>query len=339
MKIATYVVLALAMCAFGFGVYRVAGTLKSGNARVVRPSATNAESLPGTMYVAQEGALYKLHGGTFTQITDNSGWTQPSASPDGSKLVAVQRHQNWSDVYLLDENGRQIAQLTHFQAGAAEASHWAFQPRFSGDGSHIFFAYDNKDGFNSYKVDLAIISVPADGSGGDVVWTVPNQYTGGDTDPVPLHDGGLVYTKYSINDKDEVHSQVWMVTRPGATGTALTQPDEDCAQPALSSDERSIAMICRHGQLQSTQLVLASFDATAGTLGPETVLVTGTLAATPVFSPDGKTIAFLAPGPHGGPFQLWTVPATTSSPSPLAARAITQNVGLDSSASPAWERK
>lgn len=338
MKIATYLVLLLAMCAFGFGVYRFAGALRTDSTHVNRPSATSAAVLPGTMYVAQDGAIYKLHGGTFTQITDDAGWTQPSASPDGGKLVAVQRHQNWSDVYLLDGNGRLLEQLTHFQAGPVEANHWAFQPRFSADGSHVFFAYDAKDGYNSYKVDLAILAMPSDGSGADAAWTAPNQYTGGDTDPVPMRTGGLVYTQYSINDNDEVHSQVWMVTRPGAPGRALTQPDEDCAQPALSSDETAIAMICRHGQLQSTQLVVASFDAAAGTLGAESVLVDGKLSASPVFSPDDRTIAFLAPGLKGGPFQLWTVPATAS-PAPSAVRAITQNVGLDSSAAPVWDRK
>ncbi len=338
MKFATYAVLLLAMCAFGFGVYKAAGALKSDSAQVKRPTATNVEALPGTMYVAQGGAIYKLHGGTFTQITDNTGWTQPSASPDGSKLVAVQRHQNWSDVFVLDVNGRVTAQLTHFQSSMVEANHWAFQPRFSADGSHVFFAYDNTDGYNSYKVDLAIVAIRSDGSGGDVVWTTPNQYTGGDTDPIPLHNGGLVYTKYSINDKDEVHSQVWMTSAAGANGTALTQPDEDCAQPTVSFDEKSIAMICRHGQLQSTQLVMASFDATAGTLGQESVLVDGKLAATPVFSPDGKTIAFLAPVQQGGPFQLWTVPASAP-PSPAGLKAITDNVGLDSTATPVWDRK
>jgi len=337
-KIATYLVLMLAMCAFGFGVYKFAGAMKTESAHVKKPSATNAASVPGTMYVAQDGAIYKLHGGTFTQITDNAGWTQPSASPDGGELVAVQRHQNWSDVYLLDDKGRQLAQLTHLQSSPVEANHWAFQPRFSPDGNRIFFAYDNKDGFNSYKVDLAILAMPADGSGAHVVWTTPNQYTGGDTDPVPLREGGLIYTRYSINDKDEVHSQVWLVTRPGAAGTALTQPDDDCSQPALSADEKSIAMICRHGQLQSTQLVLASFDASGGTLGPESVLVDGKLAAAPVFSPDGKTVAFLAPVQQGGAFQLWTVPAIAA-PSPSALKAITQNVGLDSTAAPVWDRK
>ena len=337
MKFWTYAVLLLAMIAFGFGVYKAAGLLRNDAARVQKPTSTYAESLPGTMYLAQSGAIYKFHGGTFTQITDDAGWTQPSASPDGTKLVAVQRHLNFSDVYLLDGNGHVLQQLTHLQSSTVEANHWALQPRFSADGSAVFVAYDYKDPGGTYKVDLSILSMHADGSGG-VLWTAPNQYTGGDTNPVPLRDGGLVYAKYSITDQGAVHSQIWLTSHAGAVGVALTQPDEDCGQPALSTDNKSIAMICRHGQLQSTQLVMASFDSTAGTIGSETILVQGQLAASPAFSPDGRTIAFLAPVQQGGSFQLWTVPATSTS-SPPAAHPITQSVGFDASAPPVWYGK
>ena len=335
MKAVTYTVLLLLMAAFGFGVYRVAGMLKSDAIHVQKPTSTYAQALPGKLFLAQGGAIYRFQNGAFTQITGDAGWTQPSSSPDGTQLVAVQRHQNYSDVYLLTDSGHIVQQLTHLQSSSVEGNHWAFFPRFSADGSQVFFAYDNKV-TGTYQVDLTILSVPAGGSGGDVVWTVPNQYTGGDTDPVPLRDGGLVYTKYSIDEQSAVHSQVWLTTRPGAGGTPLTKPEEDCAQPALSPDGKSIAMVCRHGQLQSSELVLATFDPLNGTLGPETVLMQGQLAAAPAFSPDGQTIAFLAPVQQGGTFQLWTVPADAS-PSPSAARPITQNVGLDSTAAPAWE--
>ena len=97
-------------------------------------------------------------------------------------------------------------------------------------------------------------------------------------------------------------------------------------------------MVCRHGELQSTELVVATFDASSGTLGPEAVLMQGQLSASPAFSPDEQTIAFLAPVQQGGTFQLWTVPATAS-PSPSAARPITQNVGLDSTSAPVWDRR
>jgi len=337
MKAVTYVVLLLAMAGFGFGVYRIAGMLKADGTHVQKPTSTYAKAIPGKMFVAQGGAIYRFQNGTFTQITGDAGWTQPSSSPDGTQLVAVQRHQNYSDVYVLTESGRIVRQLTQLQSASVEANHWAFLPRFSSDGSRVFFAYDDKAP-GTYDVDLTILSVPAGEPGRDVVWTAPNQYTGGDTDPVPLRDGGLVYTKYSIDNHDAVHSQVWLTTRPGAAGTPLTKPEDDCAQPALSPDEKSIAMVCRHGELQSTDLVVAGFDALNGTLGPTRVLVQGQLSASPTFSPDGQTIAFLAPVQQGGAFQLWTVPAAVS-PSPSAARPITQNLGLDSIAAPVWDTR
>lgn len=165
---------------------------------------------------------------------------------------------------------------------------------------------------------------------------MPNDYTGGDVDPSPLRDGGLIYTKYSIDDKDAVHSQVWFVSAPRQAGRALTQPEVNCAQPALSPDQKTLAMICWHDQLQSTDLVMAPLDKANMTLGPEAVPVHGELSASPVFSPDGRTIAFLAPVQPGEAFQLWTVPAAASSASLPAARPITENLGLDASAPPAW---
>ena len=337
MKAVTYVVLLLAMAGFGFGVYRIAGTLKADGTHVEKPTSTYAKAIPGKMFVAQGGAIYRFQNGSFTQITGDAGWTQPSSSPDGTQLVAVQRHQNYSDVYVLTESGRIVRQLTNLQSPSVEANHWAFLPRFSSDGSRVFYAYGDKAP-GTYDVDLTILSVPAGGPGRDVVWTVPNQYTGGDTDPVPMRDGGLIYTKYSIDNQDAVHSQVWLTIRPGAGGTPLTKPEEDCAQPALSPDEKSIAMVCRHGELQATELVVATFDASNATLGPASVLVQGRLSASPAFSPDGQTIAFLAPVQQGGTFQLWTVPAAVS-PSPSPARPITQNLGLDAVAAPVWDTR
>ena len=337
MKALTYVALLVAMAAFGFGVYRVAGVLKTDHGRLVKPSATTAQALPGTMYLAQQGAIYRFKAGAFTQITDAAGWSQPAVSPDGTQLVAVRRYLNYSDLYVLNSNGRVVRQLTHHQSSQVEYNHWSFYPRFSADGTQVFYSYDNKDRYASYLVDLAIFALDGGGSGGVVQWTVPNDYTGGDADPVPLKKGGLIYTKFSIDDKSQVHSQVWIVTRPGLPGTALTQPDENCAQPAVSPDESMIAMVCRHTDLQSTQLVVVALDQSSFTVGPETLLARGQLAAAPVFSPDGKTIAFMAQVQAGEPFQLWIVPAAASA-SPSAARPITQNLGLDSSAALAWTK-
>ena len=335
-KALTYAVLLAAMVAFGFGVYRAASALRTNNTHVVRPSSTTAPALPGTMYVAQDGALYRFKDGQFTQITSNAGWTEPAVSPDGSQLVAVQRSGNFSDLYLLSPEGRIERQLTHHRSGQVEANHWSFFPHFSADGSQVFYSYDSKVA-GTYEVDLAIFSMDLN-TGSVTQWTTPNAYTGGDANPVPLKSGGLIYTKYSIDEQSQVHSQVWFQARAGSAGVALTQPADNCASPDVSTDQAELVMLCRHDQLQSIDVVLANIAAD-GSLSTLTTLVHGQLAAAPVFSPDGKTVAFLSPVEAGGTFQLWTVSVTPPSTSAASsAHALTSNVGLDATAAPVWTR-
>jgi TolB protein len=326
--------LVVAMSAFGVGVYHAAGYLKASHPQVQRPSQTVGPALPGTIFVVQGGAIYRYSQGKFTQITSEAGWTQPAADPNGSRLVAVRRQANVSDLYLLGLNGRAGSSLTHDSSTTIESNHWAFFPRFSPDGSQIFYDYDPKDPYNSYRVDLAIFASPSGADTGSVQWTYPDQYTGGDINPVPLRGGGLIFTRFSIDDQSNVHSQVWYEARPGSAGTPLTDPAEDCLQPAVSSDERQVAMVCTHGQAQSAELTTATFLRATLSLGPSSVLVRGQLAASPAFAPDGKTIAYLAPDTPGGGFQLWTVSAGQSTaPTP---RAISSGLDLDAQSAPVW---
>ena len=91
-------------------------------------------------------------------------------------------------------------------------------------------------------------------------------------------------------------------------------------------------MVCTKGSNQSGELEVASLDTTNLTLGSPATLVSGRMVASPSFSPDGKTIAFLAPDGPGGHFQLWTV----GSSGPASVRQITSDLALDSSSAPVW---
>lgn len=325
--------LLVAMVAFGVGVYHTAGYLKAQRNVVHRPTEVSGPSLPGTLFVVQEGAIYRFQRGKFTQITSESGWMMPSAAPD-NQLVAVRRQGNYSDLYVLSAaTGKTVAQLTHNSSTrAVEDNHWVFYPRFSPDGQTVFYDFDPKDAYSTYRVDLAIFASRLDPSSRAMVWTQPNAYTGGDVNPVPLGGGGLIYTKYSIDDSFQVHPQIWIQRRAGSPGVALTAPQLGCYEPAVSPDEKLLAMVCNHGSNVSANLELATLDLQSLTLGSPATLVGGQLVASPAFSPDGKTIAFLAPAASGGNFQLWTV----GSSGPASVRAITKDLGLDADSAPVW---
>jgi Tol biopolymer transport system component len=325
--------LVVAMFAFGFGVYHAAGYLRAERNGLHRPTEVSAPSLPGTMYLVQSGAIYRFQKGTFTQITSEAGWMQPSSAPN-DKLVVVRRQGNYSDLYLLTTGGRTVSQLTHEASGTVEANHWVFYPRFSPDGKTVFYDFDPKDAAGTYRTDLAIFASPIDpGSRAVAVgWTQPNPYTGGDVTPIPLRNGALIYTKYSVDDRSQVHSQIWIQRRPGSRGLALTAPELDCAQPAVSPDEKLLAMVCSKGSNLASDLDVAPLGLDSLTLGTPTTLVGDKLIASPAFSPDGRTIAFLAPTTAGGRFQLWTV-ASAGQPTP---RSISNNLGFDSNSAPVW---
>lgn len=322
------------MALFGSGTYNALTSLRATGSHVQRP-ASSLVTLPGTLYLAQGGAIYILHGGLFRQITPAEGWTQPAASPDGRRLAAIKRSLNASDIYLLGTNGQVEGRLTNNASKRVEANHWAFYPRFSPDGSSVFYSYDAKDSDNSYRVDLAIHSRPSDPTATrSTDWSLPNAYTGGDVGPVPLNQG-LIFTRHSIDAHSQVHSQVWLQLSPGSTGVALTAPADDCAQPAVSPDGKALAMVCRHGQVRTTDLVTAPLDLASASIGTAVTLVSGKLVAAPAFSGDGSTLAYLSPAGTAGQFQLWTI-AAGGSGAPHAPIQVTQNLGFDATSTPVW---
>jgi len=350
------------MVAFGSGVYLYLGTLKSKvvKERAQLPPAAKAKSvLPGTMYVVQDGRLYRLNDGGFTEIGPAGDWSQPTLTPDHTRLIAVLRSGFFSDLYLLDLDGHVLKRLTKNDSRIIDANHWAFYPRVSPDGTTLFFGYDSP---KNNGVDLSIWSMPLNGPQYQARRrTDPYYYTGGDVSPIPLAGTGLIFVRHSIDPSTAVHSQIVFQSRPGDwTGKPLTDLADDCSQPALSPDGTQLAMICTGGK-QTARLEVAPFN--GNVLGPARVLLDAGLYASPAWSPDGKALAYYAPAGMAGHFQLWWLalpvaptpsPALspTHSPSaggeassivvppPLPAAPVpvqvTQGVDLTATSAPAW---
>jgi hypothetical protein len=324
-RIGFAVVWAAAMLAVGLTTYSVLGSRKShSRAPVVTAPHTTvpAFNLPGAIYLAHHGGLYRMQDGLFTELQKQTTWSQPAIAPDGSRLVAVQRTElNYSDLYLLDPgNGQVTTQLTRNRnTFVVEYNLWSFYPRFSADGGSIFYSTDRgKDG--SYRVDLAIWQLSAaQPQNRPVQWTDPNEHTGGDVSPVPLKDGGLIYAKYAVSDQGQSYSQLWLTRRPRDAGKALTDPAASCAQPAISPDQSQVAMICSADK-RTANLVVAPFDGNA--LGTPRTLVSGELVSAPTWAPDGSGLIYLASAGSSavGNFQLWWL--ALPSPAPAAAPTV-----------------
>jgi WD40-like Beta Propeller Repeat len=293
------------------------------------------QRLPGTLYLVQDGTLYRLQRGTFTPLLAAAGtasWTMPAVSPSGQNLVVVRRDYAYSDLYLVGATSGTQMQLTHNASGTVQLNHWALYPRLGADGSTLWLSYDPKDRFNDYNVVLAVWSMPLGASASQMRrWTTPNDYTGGDVQPVPLASGGVIYTKYALNTGlNRIMGQLWLSTRAGVEGQALTQSNDDCSQPAISPDGSRVAMICTGGT-QVANVEVATFDGT--TLGPRQVIVSGQLAAQPTWSPDGQSLVYLAAQGISGHFQLWLQqlpPAATptAAPTPVGTRTGTAARGV-----------
>jgi hypothetical protein len=320
--------------ATGVGVYLYLGAHRSTLAsQAQRPDAgaqardAPIKRLAGTLYLIQDGTLYRLQSGVFTAILKAPGgsavWTQPAISPSGQSLVVVRRDYAYSDLYLLDASGHVQSQLTHDASRTVELNHWALYPRFTADGRTLFLNYDPKDFANNYNVVLAVWSMPL-GSTQMRKWTTPEGYTGGDVQPFPLATGGVVYTKYTFDTAvNKVMGQIWLTTRAGSVGRPLTAAADDCSQPALSPNGQRLAMVCTGGT-QFANIAVASFDGV--TLGPRQVVVAGQLAAQPTWAPDGNSLVYLAAQGITGHFQLWLQqippppPPPTTLPTPIPTR-------------------
>lgn len=341
------------MLAFGSGVYLYLGTLKS---KVVRehaqlPTVTKPRfMLPGTMFVVQDGRLFKLKDGGFTEIGPAGDWSQPALTPDHTKLVAVNHSGFASDLYLLDVNGNVIKRLTNDGSRIIDGNHWAFYPRVTPDGSTVVYTYDSPK--FGYTVDFSIWSMPLNGSQWQARLRSQGIHnTGGDTNPVPISPTGILYVSHSIDISTVVHSTIYLQSRPGAISKPLTDPADDCSEPSLSPDGTQLAMVCRAGK-QTTRLEIAPFNGTA--LGPARIVLDGGLYAQPTWSPDGQALAYFAPAGAAGHFQLWylalpappTPAASTSAGAPSSAVVfptpqptpvqVTQGVDLTATSPPAW---
>ncbi len=261
-------------------------------------------------------------------------WIQPSLATPG-RLLVVARAGEYSDIYLVDAtSGAIVSKLTSNATTTrrVELNAWSFWPHLAADGSTVVFNYDGPKTGTTYEVHFAVWSGPLTGKLQTRQWTNPDAYTGGDVSPLPLPGGGVLYAKYSLNDKSQIVSRIVTVARPGAAPVYLTASSDDCAEPALSPDGSRLAVICT-SDTQTAKLEVIPLH--NGTAGVPQVLNNACLCASPAWSPDGTGLLYLAPADATGHFQLWWLNhVDTATPAP--AKEVTAHLDFDATSAPAW---
>jgi Tol biopolymer transport system component len=249
----------------------------------------------------------------------------------------------YSNVYLLNAQGGLVRQLLSESSSQYFNNHWAYYPKVSPNGVTLFYVSDWVDPDSAYNVDFQVQAVPfADPAAQAVVWSEPGlYYQGGDVEPIPLANGGLIYAKYDINDnpgspdQGATYAQLVYASSPHDTLDYLTTPGQDCAEPALSPSGTEIAMVCTNNSLQTTTLDVASWNGT--TLGTPVQISSGPEPASPTWSPNGKSILYLNTllSDKSSPFQLWWVPKANSL-KPGLPQQVTENLNFTATSPPIW---
>jgi Tol biopolymer transport system component len=221
--------------------------------------------------------------------------------------------------------------------------HWFAQPAWSQDGTHLLFLSDIEKedwylatGINAPLLDLQVFSIPFNNPSAkpqDVAYASFGD--GGDRDPSyrPGHADEIMYTHYAydtvsrtqqviqifLEDANAIanHPGLYHPGLPGYDpGIAITDPKDQNLQPAFSPNGNAIAYVKRESPTQEGIYVMPVAEGvTADPNNPKVQqqalvpykqsshILSGLYVSQPVWSPDGKQIAYLSY--NNSTFDLW----------------------------------
>jgi dipeptidyl aminopeptidase/acylaminoacyl peptidase len=259
--------------------------------------------------------------------------TDPQLSPDGRRVAFVvttlseERDEYLSNIWVVDVAG---GVPRRFTAGPRRD----LEPRWSPDGSRLAFLSER-----TAKDKLQLYVMPADGGEATKLTALDNGVSaiawapdgarlafvsavGGYKEPEGEDEKRksrparvITSVKYRFNGEGFIYDRrphVFVVSLDGASSTQITEGDFIDADPTWSPDGESLVFAsARHGARDDDDASdLWRVPAKGGT--PQRLTATAGPVMLPAFSPDGRTIAFLARAElnaYGRNVQLFTVPS------------------------------
>jgi TolB protein len=247
--------------------------------RSVEPQVGRIAPAGRILYV-RDGNIWLWDAGGTRQLTTGETWRQPAFSPDGNSIAYVYRGQNFSDIFVMKDDGSENRRLTQGQARLLDDNDWVFRPTWTPDGTQIAFMADtgspfllpwtmNTQGEARRQLQLGGAFEMVD----SVAWA---------PDGKRLAISGFIGTPSGQPLPGQVY--VW---ETGKSAQPFTENQNGAYDPTWSPSGEWLAYAARNGP-RSNVYARRVED------GEEVQLSKLELARSPAWSPDGKSIAFLS---------------------------------------------
>lgn len=252
-------------------------------------SQQTGSQLNGRILFVREGNLWLWQAGTSRQFSQGGTWNQPAFSSDGKDIAYVYWADNFSDIFVMSADGTNSRRLTRGQSASLPDNSWAMRPAWSPDGARLAFISDANSNHNQ-------------------VWVMSSD--GGSRRQLTSEALGLLWADSLAWDPSgeriavtaapdmRVPSNVYLIDVAKGTFEKLSTQLNGAYDPSFSPDGSAIAYVGRPNS--RGVLVVQTLD------GKQTASLDKLpFLRSPVWAPDGKTIAFLAG--QGGTFEIWTM--------------------------------
>jgi Tol biopolymer transport system component len=341
----------LALAACGQGAPRpnaVSGSAPAGGVPAASnppPPSQPGTSITGKIAFTRDGNIWVYSGSSAKQVTTIGSAADPAWSPDGQTLAFDKQDKNSADLYLMSYPSGALKQLSNNASRVVENNLWDMQPDWTPDGLALAFISD-RGRARTGTLDPAVWQLTLS-SGARTELSRANQYTGGTDFPRwrPNHANQLAYTSWVYDSSSlQPYGQLMLLNTTTGNALALTPDGQSAMQPGWSPNGDSLAYIGRASRtdelrvmsLTSTSAATPNAVSTvAPDIPPSTVVLQG-MVAHPVWSPDGKAIAYI--GLKDGSFDLFVQPLTADLQPDGPPKQLTAGLHIEAASAIAWSR-